>query len=136
MSGIEVPKNAKQFNNISLICGLFINRFMDYRKQIGKYLVSLLLLMALMLPSVVQFFHVFENHGHVVCAEKKVHIHNKVTKCEICSFHLASFKYDILDYPDLLVEGISVILVSNFTDIECNALPVTNTQLRAPPTLS
>ncbi|OEI81107.1 hypothetical protein AST99_05470 [Formosa algae] len=106
---------------------------MDYKKQIGKNIASLLLLVALMLPTVVQFVHIFEDHEHYSCTEQKAHIHKSVTKCEICSFHLASFKYDIFEYPDLLITEVPVKPVANFIALHCHAFGTTNTQLRAPP---
>lgn len=109
---------------------------MDYKKQIGKNLASLLLLVALMLPTVVQFVHIFEDHEHFSCTEKHTHIHKSVTKCEICSFHLASFEYDIFEYPDLLVSEIPVKTLVNFTALQFHAFSIANTQLRAPPAFS
>jgi hypothetical protein len=111
-------------------------RTMDYKKQIGKNIVSLLLFAALMLPTSVQFFHMFEGHEHTTCTEKTTHIHKSITKCKICSFHLASFKYDIAKYPDLLLPKIPVKVDANFTSLQFHSFNLTNTQLRAPPIFS
>ena len=109
---------------------------MDSRKQIGKNIVALLLFVALMLPTAVQFFHVFEGHEHNTCSEKTTHIHKSITKCDICDYHLASFNYDIAKYPDLLLPKIPVKIEADFTSLQFHSFQITNTQLRAPPIFS
>ena len=109
---------------------------MDYGKQFGKSIVALLLFVALMLPTSVQFFHIFDEHEHISCTEKTAHIHKLVTKCDICDFHLASINYDIAKYPDLLLPKISDKVDVNFTSHQLHSFKITNTQLRAPPIFS
>jgi len=111
-------------------------RTMDYKKQIGKNIVALLLFVALMLPTTVQFFHMFEGHEHITCTEKRTHLHKSTTKCEICSFHFASFNYDLAKYPDLLLPIIPVKIETNFASLQFHSFKITNTQLRAPPIFS
>ena len=114
----------------------FQKRTMDYRKQIGKNILTLLLLVALMLPTAIQFFHMFEGHDHITCSEKITHIHKSITKCDICDFHLAASNYDIANYPDLLLPKIPVKIETNFTSLQFHSFKITNTQLRAPPIIS
>ncbi len=109
---------------------------MDYKKQIGKNIVALLLFAAIMLPTAVQFFHVFEDHEHIVCNEKSTHIHESISKCDICDFHLASFNYDLAKYPDLELPKIPVKNDVNFASLQFHSFKTTNTQLRAPPVFS
>lgn len=109
---------------------------MDYKKQIGKNILALLLFAALMAPTAFQFFYMFEGHEHITCTEKTTHIHNSVTKCDICDFHLASFNYDIAKYPDLLIPNIPVKVDVRFTSLQLHSFTITNTQLRAPPIFS
>jgi len=109
---------------------------MDNKKQIGKNIVTLLLFAALMIPTAVQFFHIFEGHEHIACAEKGIHVHKSNTECEICSFHLASFDYDIAKYPDLLIPKIHVKVDENLKPLKLHFFKITNTQLRAPPIFS
>ncbi|MFT5078521.1 MAG: hypothetical protein ACI825_001162 [Planctomycetota bacterium] len=109
---------------------------MDYRKQIGKNIVALLLFVALMLPSAVQFIHMFEAHEHIACTENATHIHESVRECDICDFHLALFNYDIDIYPNLLLPKIPVKVEANFTSLQFHSFQITNTQLRAPPIFS
>ena len=108
---------------------------MDYRKQISKNLLALLLFAALLLPTAVQFLHIFEAHEHINCSENTTHIHESITKCDICDFHLVSFNYDIASYPDLLLASIYVRADINFTSLQFHSFKLTNTQLRAPPNL-
>ncbi|WP_146743714.1 hypothetical protein [Aequorivita sp. CIP111184] len=109
---------------------------MDYKKQLGKNIAALLLFVALMLPTAVQFVHMFEGHEHIACTEQTTHIHKSEVKCEICHFHLASFNYDIDQYPELLLPSIPVKIEANFASLQFHSFKITNTQLRAPPTLS
>lgn len=106
---------------------------MKYEIQIGKNIVALLLAVALMVPSTIQFFHMFEGHEHITCTEKVTHIHKSVTKCEVCNFHLASIDYQVVEYPDLLVPRIFEKVDETFTSSQFHSLYITNTQLRAPP---
>ncbi|AEH02231.1 MULTISPECIES: hypothetical protein [unclassified Lacinutrix] len=50
---------------------------------------SLLLVLAVALPTVVKAFHVFESHEHVVCVDKSTtHIHATDFECEFYKFKL------------------------------------------------
>ena len=109
---------------------------MDSKKQLGKNIAALLLFAALMLPTAVQCFHMFEGHKHITCTENTTHIHKSVTECDTCDFHLASFNYDIAKYPDLLIPKIPLKVDTNFTSTQPHSFKITNTQLRAPPFLS
>ncbi|MFT5436973.1 MAG: hypothetical protein ACI840_001625 [Ulvibacter sp.] len=109
---------------------------MDYKKQIGKNIAALLLFAALMLPTATQFFHMFEGHEHIACTENTTHIHKSVVECEICSFHLVSFNYDIVEYPELLLPKIPVKIEANFDSLQYHSFKISNTQLRAPPIFS
>ena len=109
---------------------------MDYKKQIGKNITALLLFVALMLPSAIQFIHMFEGHDHVACTKQTTHLHETVVKCDIYSIHLASFNYDIAEYPNLLLPKIYVEKKINFAFLQYHSFIISNTQLRAPPIFS
>lgn len=109
---------------------------MDSKKQLGKNIAALLLFAALMLPTAIEFIHMFEGHEHITCNDRTTHIHKSVLKCEICHFHLASFNYDITEYPNLLLPKIPVKIEANFTSLQFHSFKLTNTQLRAPPIFS
>ncbi len=111
-------------------------RIMEDKKQFGKNLVALLLFVALMVPTAVQFFHMFEAHEHTACSENATHVHQSATKCDVCDFHLASFNYDIAKYPDLELPKISEEVNLNFASLNFQPFKISNAQLRAPPIFS
>jgi len=115
---------------------LIFGKIMDYKKQVGKKIAALLLFIALILPTAIQFFHMFEVHEHVVCTEQKVHLHRSIVKCDICQFNLASFNYDIVEYPDVLLTRIPENVEITFVSFPLNSFKNTTTQLRAPPIYS
>jgi len=108
----------------------------NYKKQIGKSIVALVLFVALMTPSAIQFFHTLEGHENITCTKKVTHIHKSISKCEICSFLFTSLNYDIAKYPDLLLPIIFVKVNETFTTSQFHSLQITNKQLRAPPFFS
>ena len=109
---------------------------MNLRKQFGKSIAALLLFVALMLPTAIQFFHLLEGHEHVACNNFSTHIHKSIEKCETCTFHLSSLNYDIAEYPDLLAPTIPVKINQDFSSLLLHSFKITNTQLRAPPIFS
>lgn len=109
---------------------------MDKNKQAGKILFALLLLIALMLPTSVQFIHSLENHEEIVCNDQTSHVHQSIVKCEICSFYLASFNHSSTDFPELLPPIILQKTDVNFASLLPHSFTITNTQLRAPPYFS
>lgn len=109
---------------------------MVYKKQVVKNLVALLLFIALMLPTAIHFFHIFEGHEHNAVTEKSTQVHETISKCDICDFQLASFSYDIANYPDLLLPNNTVKIKINFNSLQLHSFKITNTQLRAPPVFS
>lgn len=63
-------------------------------KQLRLKLSAFLLLALLLLPSMVQLFHSFENHKHTACGEVKTHLHEKNIDCRIGYFHFSTFTFD------------------------------------------
>jgi hypothetical protein len=60
-------------------------------KQHTFSFIALVLLLAVLLPSVVKMGHVFESHKHDVCkGEKTAHVHEIDSDCEFYDFHLNS----------------------------------------------
>ncbi|WP_310992239.1 hypothetical protein [Aequorivita marina] len=106
---------------------------MDSKKQLGKNIAALLLFAALMLPTAIQFFHMFEGHEHIACNENSTHMHETVVKCDIYHFHSTSFNYDILKYPDFSLPTIPTKTEVSFASLQFHSFVITNTQLRAPP---
>lgn len=58
-------------------------------KTITFKLAALILVLALLIPSIVKFNHVFEEHVHEVChGEKQTHLHTSDVDCEFYKFQL------------------------------------------------
>ncbi|MBL4879836.1 MAG: hypothetical protein JKX82_00795 [Oleispira sp.] len=107
---------------------------MGRRKQIGKTILALVLLSALMLPAVIQFSHaVFQEHEHIACNEQTIHIHADIDDCQICHFQLASFNYEVRKYTELLIAPIPVEVESQYSSLLFYVFRTPNTQLRGPP---
>ena len=109
---------------------------MYLKNQIGKNVVAVLLLLAILLPSAIQFSHMIEGHEGVGCNDQSTHIHKTEKTCEICAFQLTSLSYDIIKYPDLLLTQISVVVNTIFTPLQFHSSILTNKRLRAPPVFS
>ena len=109
---------------------------MYLKSQIGKNVAAVLLLLAILFPSAVQFSHMIEGHEGAPCNDQSTHIHKTEKTCEICVFQLTSVSYDIDKYPDLLLTQISVKLSTTFTLLQFHYSTLTNKQLRAPPVFS
>jgi len=109
---------------------------MYLKHQIGKNVVAVLFLLAIILPSAIQFSHMMEGHEGIACNDQSNHIHKSEKSCETCAFKLTSLSYAIVKYPDLLSAQISVRVSTSFTPIQFNRSTFTNKQLRAPPVFS
>ena len=109
---------------------------MYLKNQIGKNVVAVLLLLAVMLPSAIQFVHMIEGHEGIACNDQSTHIHKSEKVCEVCAFNLTSLSYAIVKYPDLLLIQISVKVSTNYTPTQLYFSTLTNKQLRGPPVFS
>lgn len=96
---------------------------------------AVLLTLALMLPTGVQFAHVFDGHEHVACNELKVHLHEDKIDCDLCDFQLSSFDYQVSEYSEthlVLISSEKDIFYTSFIGAEDNG----SITLRGPPTAS
>lgn len=109
---------------------------MYLKNQLGKNIAAVVLLVALILPTAIQFSHMVEGHEGVTCNDQSTHIHKSEKTCEVCAFHLTSIRYDIAKYPDLLLTQISVKVSINYTPLQLYFSTLTNNQLRGPPVFS
>jgi hypothetical protein len=109
---------------------------MEYKKQIGKNILAVVLFAALMLPSAIRLIHSLDRHEHTVCHEKATHFHQDSSKCEVCSFHFVPINYSVFKYPDLQAPHILVKREAKCISFQYHSFTVTNTQLRAPPVFS
>ena len=109
---------------------------MYLKNQLGKNIAAVLLLLALILPTAIQFSHMIEGHEDISCNIQDSHIHKSEKTCEVCAFHITSIRYDIAKYPDLLLKQISVKVSTNYTPLQLYFSTLTNNQLRGPPVFS
>jgi len=109
---------------------------MYLKDQLGKNIAAVLLLLALILPTAIQFSHMIEGHEGVTCNNQTTHIHKSEKNCEVCAFHLAPIRYDIATYPDLILTQISVKVSTIYTPLQLYFSTLTNKQLRGPPVFS
>ena len=109
---------------------------MYLKNQLGKNIAAVLLLLALILPTAIQFSHMVEGHEDVTCNDQSTHIHKSEKTCEVCAFHHTTVSYDIAKYPDLLLTQISVKVSINYTPLQLYFSTLTNNQLRGPPVFS
>ena len=109
---------------------------MYLKNQLGKNIAAVLLLLALILPTAIQFSHMVEGHEDISCNIQSSHIHKSEKTCEVCAFHHTSISYDIAKYPDLVFTQISVKVSTNYTPTQLYFSTLTNKQLRGPPVFS
>ncbi|HET8735418.1 MAG TPA: hypothetical protein VFM69_02350 [Pricia sp.] len=109
---------------------------MENGKRLGRIISALLLLVAFMLPSAVQFSHFFGAHEHLACKVSTTHLHEYSPDCEICHFNMPSFHCDVAFYPELLLPVIPSKSEKGFFSTPPYSFKKTNTQLRAPPSIS
>ncbi|MBT0608373.1 hypothetical protein [Aequorivita echinoideorum] len=106
---------------------------MENKNWFGKNITALLLAIALLLPAAVQFAHAFDEHKHEVCSDQTTHLHETISKCGICDFHLATYNYTISEYPDFIMAVLPSEKNQSLYSELFYIFTITNTQLRAPP---
>ena len=95
-----------------------------------RKIVSVILLLALMLPAIVKFEH---HHEHFLCkAKNEKHLHEEHEKCAVCSFEFSVFASDASSisfekekYPDKYC--------NNYSSINYSTQSKYSFLLRAPP---
>ncbi|WP_298511635.1 hypothetical protein [uncultured Kordia sp.] len=106
-------------------------------KNIKEILIASLLLVTLVLPSYIQFSHQLEeDHAYITCHEQEDHVHENNVHCDLCNYHFTNFYFEFTSYPELEVSPIISKSTLGSTTPLCYYLPLTNTQLRAPPVFS
>ena len=104
-------------------------------KHIITRLFGLMLLVAILAPSVIKGFHVFSNHEHEVCLDDiDTHLHSIDLDCEFYKFHinqslnLTTHSYEITEPTEIyLTHERSHDFLSDFQKLHFS--------LRAPPSL-
>ena len=107
----------------------------QFKQHISIKLLALALVIAVAIPTIVKFAHIFENHKHEVCTgEKATHIHEIDMECEFYKFklnHVFSVHFD--DFVFLSIEENFHIVSSQYQFIsDYQRLPFS---LRGPPQL-
>lgn len=73
---------------------------MILKKEILKFILAGTFSLALLFPTAVKFFHIFENHHHEVCTDYSVHIHKKQLDCSVFDFHFSIFSFETQNLPE------------------------------------
>jgi len=108
---------------------------MNSENHIPKFLGVIALVFALMLPTCVEFSHLFENHEHEVCFEQTTHLHKDAPECHSCDFYSSSFQYLLPEnYVNTLVLPTQSIKVT-VSEVALFSKKITLKQLRAPPSI-
>jgi len=97
--------------------------------------MALLLVIAVIIPAVVKFAHIFEDHEHTVCTDKtSTHIHGVDLDCEFYKFKLntsIAIDFNKKDFPS--IENNHKIITSQYQfTSDFQRLPFS---LRGPPRL-
>lgn len=82
--------------------------------QPTSYGLVLVLLALILLPTIVPFIHLLEEHEENTCRVKTAHFHEKELDCSICDFHLNKKYYSI--EPTVAIE------VLNFDELQISEL--------------
>lgn len=110
---------------------------MNIVTKIKDNCIALLLLTIIAIPAFIQFSHQLEEeHEFIVCHEQEDHIHEVNIHCDLCTYHFTNYFYEFPSYPELDVPPIiSETILEQVTHL-CYYFPLTNKQLRAPPSFS
>ena len=106
---------------------------MDRKKQIVKLLSASALFIALMLPTVIQFVHVFGVHEHIVCTDQDLHVDQTQVKCEICSIQVPIFDYSVADYSEMHHPKINNLQSDTLSPLQFETVFFNSNPLRGPP---
>lgn len=106
-----------------------------FKQHISIKILAIALVLAVAIPTIVKFAHIFEDHKHEVCTgEKETHIHEIDLDCEFYKFKLNHvFSVNFNNYVFLSIEDNFKISSSQYQFIsDYQRLPFS---LRGPPQL-
>ena len=103
------------------------------KNQMIKSLATCGLLLTMMLPTFIQFVHVFGVHEHFVCTDQDSHVHQTPVKCEICTVQLTPFDFDLTDYDGLVPAEFIVQQSELLVSKHAEPLNFNSNPLRGPP---
>ena len=107
---------------------------MDRKRQIVKLFSASVLFIALMLPTIIQFVHVFDGHEHFVCTDQDSHVHQTPVDCEICTIQLVPYDSIDLQYAQVSPPEFVVLQVVGLNALQIEAVSFNSNPLRGPPT--
>ena len=110
-----------------------MNTEMDRNKQILKFLSAMGLFIALMLPTVIQFVHVFGVHEHIVCTDQDLHVDQTQTKCDICTTQVPPFDFSVSNDSEILQTEIVVSNEEGIPSLKSGSVIFNSNPLRGPP---
>ena len=106
---------------------------MDRNKQILKFLSALGLFIALMMPTIIQFVHVFDVHEHIVCTDQDLHVDQTQTKCDICTTQVPPFDFSVSNDSEILQTEIVVSNEEGIPSLKSGSVIFNSNPLRGPP---
>jgi len=104
--------------------------------NIATISLSILLNVVILFPLSIQFFHVLDDHKHIVCTDNSTHLHKSKMDCNICDFTYTPFIYEPLpkvDYKNYIKYKTSINTSYNYL-YSYNFNP--SKTLRGPPVFS
>lgn len=110
-----------------------MNTVIGRKKQIVKFLSASVLFIALMLPTIIQFVHVFDVHEHFICTDQESHVHQTPTKCEICTIQFVPFDSNLPKYSEILPPGYDFLQAEDLPTLHIDLLNFNSNPLRGPP---
>jgi len=101
-----------------------------------KLISALGLFIALMLPTAIQFVHVFGVHEHFVCTDQDSHVHQTPVKCEICTVQVVPFDSNLSQYSDILPPDYEILPTESLPALQFEMIFFNSNPLRGPPAYS
>lgn len=101
-----------------------------------KLISALGLFIALMLPTAIQFVHVFGVHEHFVCTDQDSHVHQTPVKCEICTVQVVPFDSNLSQYSDILPPDYEILPTESLPTLQFEMIFFNSNPLRGPPAYS
>ncbi len=89
----------------------------------------------MLLPTIVQFAHVFEKHEQSSCNVLTTHIHEHEIECSICDFHILSFDYSFTNHIEFTLKKNHTTYADYYKSKKHNSIKLIFS-LRGPPLFS
>ena len=105
----------------------------DRKKQIVKLLSALGLFIALMMPTIIQFVHIFDVHEHLVCTDQDLHVDETPVKCEICAIQFVPFDSNLSEHSEIISPDYEVVQAENLPAFQFGIITFNSNPLRGPP---